>query len=183
MLQLKWGPVRLHMYAGIILCMPPANKITLHCNAVSHWLGTYIKWSLYETGMWRLSRDHSGHGLIHMPSIFSYQRKALTNVLASRNMSWSHKLIMCGSEYSHRLCLSQWTTYFCLLGEPHSSHIAGLVVNYGISNTVVLEIPKFSTKPVIKPVACISSDNFLHALRNIRPNLTKIKCGKKMIRL
>ena len=32
---------------GNILCMGPANKKTkLHCNGVSHWLGTYTKWSL-----------------------------------------------------------------------------------------------------------------------------------------
>ena len=31
---------------GIILCAPSQWETTLHCNVVSHWLGTYTKWSL-----------------------------------------------------------------------------------------------------------------------------------------
>ena len=30
----------------ILLCMRQANETALHCNVVSHWLGTYTKWSL-----------------------------------------------------------------------------------------------------------------------------------------
>ena len=33
-------------------------------------------------------------------------------------------------------------------------HIAGLVVNYGISNTIVLDIPQFTTKTAISPFHC-----------------------------
>ena len=35
-----------HWFLVIILWMRPANETTLHCNAVSLWLGAYTKWSL-----------------------------------------------------------------------------------------------------------------------------------------
>ena len=36
------------LQSGIILCVPSQWEMTLHCNVISHWLGTHTQWSLLQ---------------------------------------------------------------------------------------------------------------------------------------
>ena len=47
------------------MCAPSQWEITLQCNVISHWLGAYIKWSMYTR-----KRGHMAHLKSHCEVIF-----------------------------------------------------------------------------------------------------------------
>ena len=88
--------------SGIILCMRPANQ--RWCNIVSHWLGTYTKWSLPNTGVKSL-----------LP-----QKNAVITALAFKVMV-SRVCLLCPTKTRGTFKLSLrkpwWSQYAKLLGQ------------------------------------------------------------------